>query len=77
MAPSNEAQLSQELRVAAQSCLEAAEVVAIDAYGQVCQQLDLNAFTVAEIVRGAAAAKEYEAKRDAYLAVKATFLFGQ
>jgi len=79
LAPSNDARLSQELRVAAQACLEAAEalVTAIDAYGQVCQQLGLEAFTVAELARGAAAGEEYEAKRDAYLAVKAAFLFGQ
>jgi hypothetical protein len=66
----------QPLLVAADACLKAANelIAAIDKYGQICQQMERESFTIDFLHQGAAAGKDYEAKRDAFVVAKNLFI---
>lgn len=69
-------EVPQKLLVAADVCSKAANelIVAIDKYGQICQQMERESFTIDFLHQGAAAGKDYEAKRDAFVVAKNLFI---
>ncbi len=68
--------IKKDRYVAAEACLIASRelIVAIDAYGKLCNQLQQGLASLEMMEEGAKFAKNYQTKRDVFLAAKAKFL---